>query len=147
MVSDLKTFAHKGCKIAAKKREFFGEFCLTSWIFLVSVLIFPLYEKFFVSRMRDFIPRKVIRNNISSNLYAIQYFYCFVIKLNSWWVFVKCIKLGFVLRYNHFLFFCPLIDLLNIRLNPFLHKWLKQIVPSTSTVWGQNCFEITLLVQ
>ena len=35
MVSDLKTFAHKGCKIAApKKPGFCGEFCLTSRIFV-----------------------------------------------------------------------------------------------------------------
>ena len=53
MVSDLKTFAHKECRIAAqKKKKFFGEFCPTSRIFLVSVLLSALVERFFVSRMR-----------------------------------------------------------------------------------------------
>ena len=56
MVSDLKTFAHKGCKIAARKEKsfLFGKFCLTSRIFLVSVLLSGSDERFFVSRMRDF---------------------------------------------------------------------------------------------
>ena len=30
VVSDLKSFAHKGCKITAQKNYFFGKFCLTS---------------------------------------------------------------------------------------------------------------------
>ena len=55
MVSDLKTFSHKGYKIDAQKQVFFfGKFCLTSRIFLVSVLISASAERFFVSRMRDF---------------------------------------------------------------------------------------------
>ena len=32
-VSDLKSFAHKRCKIAAQKSKFFGDFCLPSRIF------------------------------------------------------------------------------------------------------------------
>ena len=41
VVSDLKTFAHKWCKIAAHRKSLlFGKFCLTSRIFLVSVLDF-----------------------------------------------------------------------------------------------------------
>ena len=86
MVSDLKFFAHKGCKIAtqivlpyrvgffwyrcfslhltvflpplpevhANKSLFFGKFCLTSRIFLASVLLSASVERCFVSRMRDF---------------------------------------------------------------------------------------------
>ena len=55
MVSDCKTFALKGWKLAAQKKNyFFGDFCLTSRIFLVSVLLSALVERFFVSRMRDF---------------------------------------------------------------------------------------------
>ena len=34
MVSDLKTSAYKGCKITAQKNVIFGEFCLTSRIFV-----------------------------------------------------------------------------------------------------------------
>ena len=47
MVSDFKTFAHKGCNIPA-------HFCLTSKILLVSVLLTASVQKFFVSCMRDF---------------------------------------------------------------------------------------------
>ena len=43
MVSDLKTFAYKGVKIAVQKKIVFGEFCLTSRIFLVSVSSFVCY--------------------------------------------------------------------------------------------------------
>ena len=79
MVSDLKTFTRKGCKIAAQK-SFFGQFCMDqeviqqgsggyttrirrlhntdqeviSRIILVSVLPTALVERCFVSRMRDF---------------------------------------------------------------------------------------------
>ena len=35
MVSDLKTIAQKGCKIAAQKKWLFGEFCLSSRIFYI----------------------------------------------------------------------------------------------------------------
>ena len=43
---------------------FFSEFCLTSRIFLVSVLLFALVERFFVSRMRDFyFINRIKRNN------------------------------------------------------------------------------------
>ena len=55
MVSDLKTFAHKGCKITAQKKMLFGEFCLTSRIFLVSVPLSASVERCFVFRMRDFL--------------------------------------------------------------------------------------------
>ena len=55
MVPDLKTYAHKECKIVAQKKSlFFGEFCLTSKICLVSVLISASVEGFFVSYMEDF---------------------------------------------------------------------------------------------
>ena len=54
MVSDLKFFAYKGCKIAAQKICcFFIEFCLTSKIFLVLVLLSISVETCFVSRTRD----------------------------------------------------------------------------------------------
>ena len=39
---DLKTFTNKGCKIAAQKKFFLGEFCLTEQDFLVSVFLTPL---------------------------------------------------------------------------------------------------------
>ena len=54
MVSDLKTFAHKRCKIYALKILVLGETCLTGRIFLVLVLLSVLVERCFVSRMRDF---------------------------------------------------------------------------------------------
>ena len=55
MVSDLKFFAYKGCKIAAQKICcFFSKFCPTSRIFLVLVLISASVETCFVSRTRDF---------------------------------------------------------------------------------------------
>ena len=44
----------KGVKSPRKKSFFFGEFCLTSRIFLVSVQLSALVERCFVSRMRDF---------------------------------------------------------------------------------------------
>ena len=44
----------KGVKFPRKKRLFFGKFFLTSWIFLVLVLLSSLVKKFFVSWMRDF---------------------------------------------------------------------------------------------
>ena len=54
-VSDLKNLAHKGWKVAAQKKfVFFGEFCLTRRIFLVSVLKSASDGRFFVSHMRDF---------------------------------------------------------------------------------------------
>ena len=80
-----KTFAQKGCTIAAakkvfygffhlfsfclnffaplikgvkspraKKKQFFGKFCLPSRFFFLLVLLSANVEKFFVSRMRDF---------------------------------------------------------------------------------------------
>ena len=52
MVSDLNFFAYKWCKIAAI--FFFGEFYLTSRIFLVSVVLSASVERCFFSRMRDF---------------------------------------------------------------------------------------------
>ena len=55
VVSDLKTFVHKWCKIAAQKKSFLGKFCLTSRIFLVSVLLSASVERFFVSHMQDFL--------------------------------------------------------------------------------------------
>ena len=53
VVSDLTTFAYKGCKIAA--HFFFGKFCPTSRILLVLVLLSASVERCFVSRMRDFV--------------------------------------------------------------------------------------------
>ena len=44
-----------GVKLPRRKSQFFGEFCLTSRIFLVSVLLFASVERCFVSRMQDFI--------------------------------------------------------------------------------------------
>ena len=52
VVSALKNFAFKKCKITAEKKM--GEFCLTSRIFLVSVLLSALVKRCFVSHMRDF---------------------------------------------------------------------------------------------
>ena len=54
MVTDLKAFAHKGCKIAAQEKfVLFGELCLTSRFFVL-VLLSALVKRFFVSHMRDF---------------------------------------------------------------------------------------------
>ena len=39
MVSDFKTFTNNGCKIAAQKSLFWGEFCLTEQDFLISVFL------------------------------------------------------------------------------------------------------------
>ena len=44
----------KGVKLQRKKKKVFGEFCLSSAIFLVSVLLSASVERCFVSRMRDF---------------------------------------------------------------------------------------------
>ena len=52
MVSDYKTLAHKGCKIAAQFKKI--KFCLTSRIFLALVLLSASIERCFVSRTRDF---------------------------------------------------------------------------------------------
>ena len=57
MISDLQTFANKGCKIAVQKKSLlFGDFCLTSRIILVSVLLSASVERCFVSRKWDFFP-------------------------------------------------------------------------------------------
>ena len=54
MVSDLKTFAHKVCKIAAQKKVCFSaNFALLAGFFLVSVLLSASVERFFVSHMQD----------------------------------------------------------------------------------------------
>ena len=48
MISDSKTFFHKGIKIAAQFfSSFFGTFCRTSRIFLVSVLLSASVERCF----------------------------------------------------------------------------------------------------
>ena len=57
MVSYLKTVAHKGCKISVQFFFFFWEFCLTSRIFLLLVLLSASEERFFVSHMQDFFYR------------------------------------------------------------------------------------------
>ena len=45
----------KGVKLPHRKKVFFfGKFCFTSRIFLVSVLLSASVEKFFVSRLQDF---------------------------------------------------------------------------------------------
>ena len=55
MVSDLKKLLPiKGCEIAAQQKVFFGEFCHTSRMFLVSVLLSASVERCFVSLMCDF---------------------------------------------------------------------------------------------
>ena len=55
VVSDLTTFTYKGCKIAAQKKVFFwANFDLLSRIYLVSVLLSILVERFFVSHMKIF---------------------------------------------------------------------------------------------
>ena len=43
-----------GVKLQRNKKLFFGEFCFTSRIFLVSVLLFALVKSCFVSLMPDF---------------------------------------------------------------------------------------------
>ena len=56
MVSDLNTFAYKGCKIAAlKKLVFSSNFALLACFFLVLVLLSALVERCFVSRMWNFL--------------------------------------------------------------------------------------------
>ena len=61
MVSDLKTFAHKWCKIAAQKKEKkHGEVCLTSKIFLVSVLLSALVERYALSPICGIFNKKSI---------------------------------------------------------------------------------------
>ena len=54
MVSELNTFSHKGCKIAAQKSLIFDKFCPTSRICLVLGLLSVLVERCFVSRMQEF---------------------------------------------------------------------------------------------
>ena len=46
MVSDLKTFTFKGCKIVAQKKRFCANFALLSRIFLVSVFLTPFNSIF-----------------------------------------------------------------------------------------------------
>ena len=53
----------KGVKLPHKKVNF-GEFCLTSRIFLVSVLLSATVERCFVSCMRDFLKILIITNFI-----------------------------------------------------------------------------------
>ena len=60
MVSDLKTFDYKGCKIAAQKKLVFGKFCLTSRICLSLVLLSTSVKRCFVSYAGFFIWRKSI---------------------------------------------------------------------------------------
>ena len=51
-----ETLAYKGCKITPQKKfAFFIKFCLTSRIFLVSVLLSVSVERCFVSRKRYFL--------------------------------------------------------------------------------------------
>ena len=54
VVSDLKTFAHKRCKIAAQKTLVFWQILPYLQDFFVSVLLSAAVKRFFVSRMRDF---------------------------------------------------------------------------------------------
>ena len=63
MVSELKFFAHKGFKIAGQQKVFFfGQFCFTSRICLVSVLLSASVKRFFVSHTLDFL---LLENEIS----------------------------------------------------------------------------------
>ena len=56
MVSDLKTFPYKECKISPQNQKFSfsANFALLAGFFLVLVLLSALVERCFVSRMRDF---------------------------------------------------------------------------------------------
>ena len=85
VVSDLKTFAYKGCKIGAQKKFFFDEFCLSSRILLVLVVLSASVRRFFVSCMRysfillidiflaDFYS-KVLKLNLNFYLFHTQYY-------------------------------------------------------------------------
>ena len=54
MVSDLKTFTNKVCKIAAQKKVcFWVNFALLSRMFLVLVLLSANFKRFSVSRMQN----------------------------------------------------------------------------------------------
>ena len=55
MVSDLKTFSHKGYKIAAQKKGFFSQRILPYHqdFFCIGATMASV-KRFFVSRMRDF---------------------------------------------------------------------------------------------
>ena len=54
VVSDFKTLAYKGCKIATQKSLFIGKFCPTNRFFLLLVLLSASVERCFVFRVRDF---------------------------------------------------------------------------------------------
>ena len=54
LVSDLNTFAHKGCKIAAQTKLVFLRILPYEQDFLLSLLLSASVERCFVSRMRDF---------------------------------------------------------------------------------------------
>jgi hypothetical protein len=54
VVSDLKTFAHKECKLPHNESFFSGVFCSTISICLVSVLLSKSVERSFVSHTGDF---------------------------------------------------------------------------------------------
>ena len=82
MVSELKTFTNKGWKIAAQRTTqknlfFFGEFCLTSKILLVSVQLSASVERCFVSRIRDFFGKYENRLSLLSCLVILQISNCF----------------------------------------------------------------------
>ena len=54
VVSDLKTLAYKGCKIAAQKKYgFSANFALLAWFFGIGATI-RIGREIFFSRMRDF---------------------------------------------------------------------------------------------
>ena len=54
MVSDLKTFAYKGCRISAQKDDFRQILAYKLDFFLVLVPLFASVERCFVSHIQDF---------------------------------------------------------------------------------------------
>ena len=113
MVSDLKTFAHKGSKIARQKKVVVGEFCLTSRIFLLSVLLSASVKRFYVSRMRDFFLThfaNILELSFSHSFYVSR-FNSFSLSSYECLLFVIRLTVTFCALSNSLLLFCVMAEL------------------------------------
>ena len=102
VVSDLKTFAHKGCKIADQKIvSFLWNFALLAGFFLVSVLLSALVKRCFVSRMQDFKKNSLTFSDLLH--FLISYFFQFSTYLT--FLFSDFLHFQIVLLLSNFLYF------------------------------------------
>ena len=80
MVSDLKPVAYKGVKLP-HNFFFFGEFCFTSRIFFIFVLLSALVKRCFISHIGDF-KKKFCKINTGVIVHATLAHFLFIVFLN-----------------------------------------------------------------